>query len=96
MLEGNKARDTLAATDGIRQKLDRQNGGLGDWPFSCDLGVWNHCWNRHLRVIPYDALLGGWDPEEPGEYPANGKPKRNKPSGIAQNTNGMSTNRSRP
>ena len=23
-------------------------------------------------VIPYDTLLGGWDPEEPGEYPANG------------------------
>ena len=23
-------------------------------------------------VIPYDALLGGWDPEEPGEYPVNG------------------------
>ena len=23
-------------------------------------------------VIPYDSLLGEWNPEEPGEYPANG------------------------
>ena len=23
-------------------------------------------------VIPYDSLLGEWDPEEPGEYPVNG------------------------
>ncbi len=23
-------------------------------------------------IIPYDALLGGWEPEEPGEFPTNG------------------------
>ena len=39
--------------------------------------------------------LGGWDPEEPGEYPANGT-EEEQAEWNRQNTNGMSTNRSRP
>ena len=39
---------------------------MGIWVFMSLIGV------IISAIIPYDLLLDGWDPEEPGEYPADG------------------------
>ena len=39
---------------------------MGIWVFMSLIGV------IISAIIPYDLLLDGWDPEEPGEYPTDG------------------------